>query len=139
MRPENSLGRTFTGTDGRQWTVIEIVPRFAERRLNERRHPSEGGPSAKPLTTPGKDPASHVGDAASRAPERRWLERRRVREVRGPVTKGFEHGWLAFESANEKRRLAPVPPGWHQYAEETLRTLCQRALHAQRWRRRLIE
>ena len=24
----------------------------------------------------------------------------------------FANGWLCFESANEKRRLAPIPTGW---------------------------
>jgi hypothetical protein len=37
-------------------------------------------------------------------------------------------GWLAFESANEKRRLAaPYPTGWATMSIPELEALCQKA------------
>jgi hypothetical protein len=36
-------------------------------------------------------------------------------------------GWLCFESANEKRRLSPVPPEWELCDEAALCTFCDRA------------
>jgi len=51
-----------------------------------------------------------------------------------PITKAEEFmepwagGWLAFESANEKRRLvAPYPPSWHTYELAKLEMLCKAA------------
>lgn len=40
----------------------------------------------------------------------------------------FANGWLCFESAQEKRRLAPIPAGWELTAQEQLEALCGRAL-----------
>ena len=39
----------------------------------------------------------------------------------------FANGWLCFESANAKRRLAPIPPGWEFTTGRHLEELCQRA------------
>jgi hypothetical protein len=36
-------------------------------------------------------------------------------------------GWLAFESAREKRRLAPIPDDWLALSDEDLAGLCARA------------
>lgn len=36
-------------------------------------------------------------------------------------------GWLTFESAMEKRRLAPIPDDWEQLPAETLAQLCEEA------------
>ena len=51
-----------------------------------------------------------------------------------PVTRGEDYmgdlqdGWLAFESANEKRRLeAPYPAAWRTFDLPALEALCQRA------------
>ena len=37
-------------------------------------------------------------------------------------------GWLAFESSEEKRRLAPIPGGWTEMPAELLGQLCDRAV-----------
>jgi hypothetical protein len=39
----------------------------------------------------------------------------------------FAGGWLCFESKTEKRRLAPIPPGWHQDEGVTLEQLLLQA------------
>lgn len=39
----------------------------------------------------------------------------------------FEHGWLAFESSETKRRLSPIPEDWEQLDDAGLRELCERA------------
>lgn len=36
-------------------------------------------------------------------------------------------GWLTFESAVEKRRLAPIPSGWNELPADALGELCERA------------
>jgi hypothetical protein len=47
-------------------------------------------------------------------------------------------GWLAFESHDEKRRLAPIPPGWETASEAELLALLARATLRDK-PRRLIE
>jgi hypothetical protein len=32
----------------------------------------------------------------------------------------FRAGWLCFQSATERRRLAPIPPGWQDWEEQAL-------------------
>jgi hypothetical protein len=44
------------------------------------------------------------------------------------------HGWLAFESDGEKRRLAPVPDAWEELSADTLEKLCREAIVAPRIR-----
>ena len=36
-------------------------------------------------------------------------------------------GWLCFESRREKRRLAPIPPGWEMCEPAGLERLCGEA------------
>ena len=36
----------------------------------------------------------------------------------------YASGWLCFESFDEKRRLAPIPAGWHQRGPRELEHLC---------------
>jgi len=43
----------------------------------------------------------------------------------------FANGWLCFESAIEKRRLAPIPNGWEFQEPPTLEQLRQQALPVQ--------
>jgi hypothetical protein len=37
-------------------------------------------------------------------------------------------GWLCFECSVEKRRLAPIPPGWQFRGEHDLAQLCMNAV-----------
>ena len=39
----------------------------------------------------------------------------------------FRDGWIVFESDDEKRRLAPIPPEWGKATEAMLRLWCNRA------------
>lgn len=112
--------RTFVDAEGVTWTVWDVHPQLAERRRGARRVP----PSR--LGTTGRD-------------LRAGVDRRRRAEVRVPVRKGYEHGWLAFDSAVGSKRLAPIPAGWDTVSESKLWALCQQGVDASRTRRRLIE
>jgi hypothetical protein len=35
----------------------------------------------------------------------------------------MEHGWLCFESVNEKRRLTPIPAAWQLLDDDELASL----------------
>jgi hypothetical protein len=39
----------------------------------------------------------------------------------------YAHGWLAFDSGTEKRRLSPIPEDWQRMSEEQLAQLLERA------------
>ncbi|HMI55964.1 MAG TPA: hypothetical protein VK494_07255 [Gemmatimonadaceae bacterium] len=95
--------RTFQDQQDRIWDVWEVHPSAAERRFVQRRLHDEG------RTTSG--------------------ERRRVRDRRqadvpearpASVAAEFTQGWLCFETAGEKRRLAPVPEGWEHADDKTI-------------------
>lgn len=86
----------------------QVHPAAAERRFVQRRVKDEDR-----------------GDAA----ERRSGEERRLSEkekaiARATVAPEFTYGWLCFETAGEKRRLAPVPEGWDRADDETIEQWC---------------
>jgi hypothetical protein len=41
------------------------------------------------------------------------------------VPLAFRAGWLCFQSKTERRRLAPIPPGWHDWDLDTLNSALQ--------------
>ena len=43
------------------------------------------------------------------------------------LPEGFRDGWLTFESAEEMRRVAPIPEGWDELPIDDLRQLCHKA------------
>jgi hypothetical protein len=75
--------------------------------------------------------------------EHRHGQDRRVgtgpRQPRLNLGDGFATGWLAFESASERRRLSPIPPGWDQLDEPVLADLCSKAKTVTVRRRRITE
>ena len=48
------------------------------------------------------------------------------------LSKGFESGWLTFESQTECRRLTPVPTGWEDYPDAKLNLLLRAATPAKK-------
>lgn len=79
------------------WQVWTVHPSFAERR--------QGKP----------------------APTSLRLDRRRRKEPRAPIGSQWTNGWLAFETAGEKRRLAAYPEDWETLTDEALEALCRDA------------
>lgn len=60
--------------------------------------------------------------------ERRTMTERRVDMRRSRLYfPPAEKSWLCFESAEQRRRLSPVPPDWMTRSEAELETLCARA------------
>ena len=45
---------------------------------------------------------------------------------RSALPDAFRGGWLVFDSADEVRRVAPIPDGWMELPLAELRLLCQR-------------
>lgn len=39
----------------------------------------------------------------------------------------LRNGWLTFESAIERRRLAPIPGGWEEVSADRLELMCRAA------------
>ena len=79
---------------GAQWEVWEVYPRLVERRLMRER----------------------------RAARRGSDERRHVTVGRATLPR-ILGGWLAFQSAHERRRVVPVPDDWEQLGDRQLLAL----------------
>ncbi len=45
----------------------------------------------------------------------------------GALPESFRKGWLVFETANELRRVAPIPNNWEDLPSDELLLLCYRA------------
>jgi hypothetical protein len=101
--------RTFLDSSGKRWEVWLVTPAAAERRKVDRRATAAGseGFSAERRHTPDR----------RKAPFRRSVA----------VASEYSQGWLCFESEGEKRRLAPVPPGWQEAGPDRLSTWLQAA------------
>ncbi|HXT15996.1 MAG TPA: hypothetical protein VN706_10240 [Gemmatimonadaceae bacterium] len=91
--------RRFEDDTGRLWEAWEVHPALVERRLNDDR----------------------------RAAPRQTAERRKAAEVRFPIPRELEGGWLTFQCETEKRRLSPIPAHWMSLSDEDLVLLARTA------------
>jgi|SRR5690348_7944525 hypothetical protein len=90
--------RKIKDGDGRSWDVWEVYPSAVEQRMS------------------GEYPAVPSGDGSTK-------ERREVRLL---VPSELQQGWLAFQSGDERRRLAPIPENWNTLLDSALvALLCQ--------------
>lgn len=98
--------RTFVDRDGVVWRVWEVRPSLLDRRRMRER----------------------------RALPRPRVERRRSNAPRPVVAvrEDLRDGWLAFQSAAEHRRRAPIPDGWSEMKDEELRELLANAMRFER-------
>jgi|SRR5579884_1195715 len=91
--------RRFEDDQGRTWEVWEVRPALVERRLNADRRSA-----ARPTT-----------------------ERRQAGEVRFPIPRELDGGWLTFQCDTEKRRLSPIPAQWMALSDPDLIILAKSA------------
>lgn len=100
--------REFRDSDGTEWMAWDVPPArdYAVTRSGGDRRRAE-----LPVAT-----------------ERRVVRDRR-RMISGAELAG---GWLCFQSAGEKRRLAPRPPEWDSAPDDALEGFCRAAKPAQR-------
>ena len=120
--------REFTDGAGRAWRVWGTVPgtpheadvfaqsarlqAAAERRAAARRERHAAGEEdGEALDAPLDEPPEAPPDAPRRS----------------VVSPGREHGWLTFQSGDEKRRLSPIPDDWATASEAELRRWLARA------------
>ena len=104
--------RQFIDSKRTTWEVWDVEPSHAERRLQK-----DGDRRRKGRTSG----------------ERRQVEDRARVRIRSELS----HGWLAFESKHDRRRLAPIPNGWEALDESALERLCDQAKSIGRPRRLL--
>jgi len=94
--------RTFIAPDGAEWRVWNVVPSLA---LNE---------ESREWERRGQDVFAYDG------PERREQEDEGRRHTLPFVSPQLSSGWLCFESAASKRRLAPTPADWEEVPDAEL-------------------
>jgi hypothetical protein len=107
--------RNFIDPSGIAWSVWDVRPKGADRRKGRERR-------SRGVDDPGVDPP--VIDERTGRERRRRREEEAPRKKMGDVLAG---GWLAFESASERRRLSPIPPQWELASASELADLCARA------------
>lgn len=93
--PLSSEAREFTDVLGNQWIVWEVYPRLLERRLMRER----------------------------RTLRRGTVDRRHELVGRATLPRQILGGWLAFQSAHERRRVIPAPDNWDDLEDRELRAL----------------
>jgi hypothetical protein len=100
--------REFTDGAGRAWRVWGTIPGTP--------HEAEVFAQSARLQAAAERRAAERQAAAASDPPRR-----------GPVSPGREHGWLTFQSGDEKRRLSPIPPDWATASDAELGRYLARA------------
>jgi hypothetical protein len=108
--------RRFTDAAGAVWDVWDVVPQWTERRSGEERRRSDVDADDPPVL-----------ERRARIPDRRGAnaDGSRIR-----IADGLSRGWLAFESRDDRRRLAPIPAGWESLTDQELAELCATATRA---------
>ena len=87
--------RRFQDDNGRWWDVWDTHPTIIDRRAGRDR----------------------------RSGHRSHADRRTKTEPRVAVEPEYRDGWLAFQSGDEWRRLAPIPAEWETLPDADLRAL----------------
>jgi hypothetical protein len=62
----------------------------------------------------------------------RWRVWNTVPTRRTSLGGEFDRGWLTFESATQRRRLAPIPRNWESATPERLELMCRAATEVAR-------
>jgi hypothetical protein len=91
--------RKIRDADGKSWDVWEVYPSAVERRMS------------------GEYPAARREDGSTE-------ERREIKVL---VPTALQQGWLAFQSGDDRRRLAPIPNRWIDLDDTALFALLSRA------------
>ena len=101
--------REFVDDDGTLWMMWEVHPALTDRR-----------------------------QVRNSSPPNEVEERRKPRSFLSPIPGQMHAGWLAIQSATERRRITPVPEGWLERSDDELRAMLVASVNTGR-RRRLIE
>jgi len=117
--------RTFTDSKGVLWNAWEVVPQWADRRTGRARRSRSVDDDFDPPVLEQR-----------RSPDRRQGRPDLFPRIR--LSGGLDGGWLAFESARERRRLSPIPAAWEIVPDSELERMCGNAAPAAP-PRRLIE
>jgi hypothetical protein len=101
------------------------------RRDTEISRPNTSGAPQRVAARPDPDPAAlephRVFEDASGTRWDAYAIHPSASSGRVRLPEPYRNGWLAFESAAEKRRLSPIPEGWQSLPDDALRALCGRA------------
>ena len=101
--------REFIDSASRTWQVWEVIPTQAQRS---------------------GDPVSERREA---------FEQSAAITGRAALVGPMASGWLCFETAGEKRRLAPYPDDWSRMTDQQLEQLCGQGESARARHGRLVE
>jgi hypothetical protein len=133
------LSKLDTGELIRIEETLEVASKAAKEAVSMRLRLGSQSGRASGTAPAASKPAA---DASAAIPHRvfeddtgkRWhafaVQAATAMSGRAGLPTAFQNGWLAFDSADEVRRLAPIPEGWVHLPVAELRLLFQRAVGA---------
>jgi hypothetical protein len=108
----------------------EVVSVRLRRRTRSRSTPA---PTESATELTGEHAVDRVFDDADGKRWHVYAVHPSARTIRsGTLAASFQHGWLCFESHDERRRLAPIPDNWKDVPIEDLAALCVNAERAEK-------
>jgi hypothetical protein len=106
------------------------------RRRQERSKSTDEAPEEPPADTAAPAAPAAPEEVSVDNPHRVFEDIRGIRwhafavhpsSERSALPEPYRAGWLAFESENEMRRVAPIPSNWKEVSVDELRELCHKA------------
>lgn len=116
-------------------TASKAAKEAVSIRLRRRQERSQST-SEEPVEPPPETAAPAAEEASVDTPHRVFEDIRGIRwhafavhpsTERSALPEPYRAGWLAFESENEMRRVAPIPSNWKDVSVDELRELCHKA------------
>lgn len=111
--------------------AVSMRLRLGDQRARADKQPAS--PDAQPATDASAGIPHRVFDDSR---GKRWhafvVRTSSATKGRSGLPESFQNGWLVFDSADEVRRVAPIPDGWVDLPIDELRLLCQNAASARK-------
>lgn len=135
----NEIEKLDTGELIRIEEILSIASDAAKRAVSLKRRLRDDAEAAgiepeRPPEAPGDRSADdaaalhrHFDDAEGRRWDTFAVYPTEDVAVRARLPEPYRHGWLAFDSGAEKRRLSPIPRDWTERSERELCELLERA------------
>ena len=133
--PGGSAHEADTGELIRIEEMLAVAREAARRAIAVRRRARQEAAATSPAAAGFADLSSYPAPTSHRLFDDRrgvrwdvWAVYPETRPSQLAALPGsFRSGWLVFESADEKRRLSPIPTDWQAISTHELEQLCEKA------------
>ena len=126
--------RADTGQLQRVEQVLSLASDAARQAVAIRRRAKRESPRQPPTTGPDTDAGLGTGgshrvfvDAAGVTWDAFAVHPSADTAGKARLPEPYQRGWLSFDSGSERRRLSPIPDGWHSVTDDALEQMCRSA------------